>query len=99
MYQPMATESSELSFKFRGLKKLREYRIYNDLKELPQLVKDPKVLLSFFTAFLYWVILAFRLSSLRRGQKIAFGTVLVLAFLLVTLMSSHYLPAGLGKTF
>lgn len=78
----------------------------SDLKELPQLAKDPKVLLSFFTAFLYWVILAFRLSSLRRGQKIAFGTVLVLAFLLVTLMSSHYLPAGqaglpadLGKSF
>jgi ABC-type uncharacterized transport system permease subunit len=71
----------------------------SDLKELPQLVKDPKVLLSFFTAFLYWVILAFRLSSLRRGQKIAACTVLVLVFLLVTLMSSHYLPAGVGKAF
>ena len=71
----------------------------NNLRELGEVLKDPKVILSFFTCFLYWVVLSFRLSSLRRGQKIAAGTVVVFLFLLVTLMSSYYAPSGFHKGF
>lgn len=52
------------------------------LKELGALAHDPKVMLSYVTCILYWLILSLRLSKLRRGQKIALSTVVVFAFLL-----------------
>ena len=70
-----------------------------DLKELTQVLQDPKVILSILTCLMYWVILSLRLSALRRGQKIAVGTVLLFALLLVTLMSSYYAPSGFHKGF
>lgn len=70
-----------------------------DMKELAQVLHDPKVILSFLTCLMYWVILGLRLSALRRGQKIAVGTVLLFALLLVTLMSSAYAPSGFHRGF
>lgn len=66
-----------------------------DMKELGEVLKDPKVVLSFLTCLLYWVVLSFRLSALRRGQKIAVGTVLVFALLFVT----FFAPSGFHKGF
>ncbi|MGH7198010.1 MAG: hypothetical protein ACREH5_04625, partial [Candidatus Omnitrophota bacterium] len=70
-----------------------------EMRELGSVLKDPKVALSFLTCLLYWVILAFRLSALRRGQKIAVGTLLVFALLFVTLLSSTYAPSEFHKGF
>ena len=53
--------------------------------------KDPKVLLSFITCFFYWLIFSFRLFTLRRGHKIAIGTLLSTVLLVLTFVSSHYL--------
>ena len=61
-----------------------------EIQELSQVFKDPKVILSFFTCFMYWVVLATRLSNLKRGQKIAIGTLVVFVLLFSTLASSHY---------
>ncbi len=59
------------------------------LKELATILRDPKVVLSCVTCVLYWFILSLRLSSLRRGQKIALGTVIVF----VLLVGSYYAPS------
>jgi ABC-type uncharacterized transport system permease subunit len=71
----------------------------SNLNELHQAWTDPKVKLSFATAALYWVLLAFRMSALRRGQKIAIGTLLVFVALAATFFSTHALsvmaPRGL----
>ena len=64
-----------------------------NLKEFPGILKDPKVILSFLTGFMYWLVLGFRMSSLRRGQKIALGTILIFVLLCVTFMSAHYAPS------
>jgi len=48
---------------------------------LHELFKDPKVILSLLTGFFYWMIFGLRLLTLRRGQKIALGTLLVFALL------------------
>lgn len=60
-----------------------------DLRGLGQVLRDPRATLSFVTCFLYWLVLSFRLSALRRGQKIAAGTLIIFALLIVTWMSSH----------
>ncbi len=60
-----------------------------DQMVLAQVLKDKKVILSFATCFMYWGILTLRVSSMRRGQKIAIGTVLVFILLFVTIVSSH----------
>ena len=60
-----------------------------NLNELWQVLGDKKVILSFATCLMYWGILFLRFSSLRRGQKIAIGTVLVFILLFVTIVSSH----------
>ena len=64
--------------------------------EFQRLLKDPAVLLSLLTCFLYWVVFSFRASALRRGQKIAVGTVLIFLLLFVTYISL-YCPAGFHK--
>lgn len=69
------------------------------IQELSGAMKDPKVILSFVTCLLYWAILGFRFSTLRRGHKIAVGTVLVFALLFATMLSSLYCPAGIHKGF
>ena len=69
----------------------------SDIKELNGILKDPKVALSFLTCFLYWVIVSLRLSSLRRGQKIALGTLLVFVLLFVTFMSASVVPSSFHR--
>lgn len=70
-----------------------------ELREVGQILKDPKVTLSFLTCVMYWVVLSLRLSALKRGQKIAMGTVFIFIFLFVTLMSSVYSPSGFHRGF
>ena len=67
--------------------------------ELKQILKDPTVILSFLTCSIYWVILSFRFSALRRGQKIAISTVLVFALLFLTLLTSNIAPTGFHRGF
>ena len=69
----------------------------SDLREMGSLWRDPKVGLSFLTCFLYWVIVSLRLSSLRRGQKIAAGTLIVFVLLFFTFMSSYYAPSAFHR--
>ncbi len=66
-----------------------------DLKGLNEIFKDPKVILSFFTCFFYWLVFLVRLSAIRRGQKIAAGTVFAFLLLAVTFMSGHLAPAAI----
>ncbi len=72
----------------------------HDLQRLGPVLQDKKVILSLATCFMYWCILLLRVSSLRRGHKIAVGTVFVFILLFVTIVSSHDvtrytgLPAG-----
>lgn len=70
-----------------------------DLQRFEQIFKDPLAILSFITCILYWVILSLRASAIRRGQKIAAGTVLAFFLLIVTLMSSTFAPSGFHKGF
>jgi len=67
--------------------------------ELKQVLKDPTVVLSFLTCLMYWVILSFRFSTLRRGQKIAISTVLVFGLLFLTLLTSNVAPTGFHRGF
>ncbi|MEI8344843.1 MAG: cytochrome c biogenesis protein CcsA, partial [Candidatus Omnitrophota bacterium] len=64
-----------------------------DLQELNQVFTDRKVILSLVTCILYWAILLLRFSSLRRGQKIAIGTVHTFILLFFTVVCSH----GFGR--
>lgn len=64
----------------------------SQLRELGQAFRDVKVNLSFLTCLLYWVVLGFRLSSMRRGQKIAVGTLIIFALFFATILSSGYGP-------
>ena len=68
-----------------------------NLKELGQMLADKKVILSFATCLMYWGILFLRFSSLRRGQKIAIGTVCVFILLFVTIVSSHDVSRFAGR--
>ncbi len=68
-----------------------------DLREFGQIVRDPKVLLSLLTCLMYWMIVGLRISALRRGQKIAAGTLIVFLLLFVTMMSSYYAPSSFHR--
>ena len=68
-----------------------------NLKELGQWLGDKKVILSLATCLMYWGILFLRFSSLRRGQKIAIGTVFVFILLFVTIVSSHDVSRFAGR--
>ena len=70
-----------------------------DRQELMEVLKDPKVDLSFAACAAYWVILGLRLSSLRRGQKIAGGTVLVFILLFAILAGVYFTPQGFHKGY
>ncbi len=67
------------------------------LKGLSNLLADPKVLLSIWTCFLYWVVLGVRLSTLRKEQKIAMSTVALCIFLVLTLVSELGSRGGFHK--
>ncbi|PIU40112.1 MAG: hypothetical protein COT00_03420 [Candidatus Omnitrophica bacterium CG07_land_8_20_14_0_80_50_8] len=68
-----------------------------NIHELKHVLKDPTVVLSFLTCFMYWIILSFRFSAIRRGQKIAIGTVLALTLLFLILLSSNVTPTGFHR--
>lgn len=68
-----------------------------NMGEFREIFKDPKIWLSFLTCFMYWLVLTFRLSALRRGQKIAAGTLVIFALLIITWMSSYYAPSMFHK--
>lgn len=71
----------------------------SDLNALGELFHDPKVLMSLAACLFYGVILSFRLSALRRGQKIAASTVLLFALLLGTLFTSYVAPSTFHRGF
>lgn len=70
----------------------------HDLQGMSEIFRDPKVILSFFTCLLYWLVFLVRLSALRRGQKIAAGTVLAFGLLVVTFLSNHHAPMAIIGT-
>ena len=74
------------------------FRAHN-ISEMNLAVKDPNVLLSFLACLLYWVIFSLRLSAIRRGQKIAIGTLLVFILILAMLASPYYSPSGFHRGF
>jgi ABC-type uncharacterized transport system permease subunit len=59
------------------------------LNQLTDALKEPMVLLSFLTCFFYWVIFTFRASKIRRGKKIALGTLFIFILLVLTLVSFY----------
>ncbi len=69
------------------------------LRELKIIFHDPKVILSFITCFMYWVIVSLRGSSFSRGHKIAAGTLVVFVLVFLTLASNHYTPNAFGRGF
>jgi ABC-type transport system involved in cytochrome c biogenesis permease subunit len=71
----------------------------HERQEIADVLKDPKAPLSFLTCLFYGAVLAFRLSALRRGQKIAIGTLVMFALLFVTLMSSTVAPTEFHRGF
>ena len=68
-----------------------------DMRRIGELWKDSKVHLSILTCVMYWVVLTVRAGALRRGQKIAVGTLLIFMFLVATWMSSIYAPSAFHK--
>ena len=65
-----------------------------DLRELDSLWRDPRAILSLVTCLMIWALVSLRLSALRRGQKIALGTLFVFVLLSLTIASSHFLPGA-----
>jgi len=63
-----------------------------DLRELGALWRDPRAILSMVTCLLFWVIVSVRLSTLRRGQKMAVSTVIAFVLLSLAVASSHVVP-------
>ena len=63
---------------------------------LHKVLKEPQSLLVILVCLLYWVILGARITALRRGQKIAIGTLLVFLLLVLTVAGSGGL-AGFHK--
>ena len=59
---------------------------------LGTLFRLPKVPLSFVTCLMYWAVWAVRVSALRRGQKIAYSTLLLAGLLVVTFVSAYAVP-------
>lgn len=65
-----------------------------DLRELGELRRDPRAVLSLVACFLFWVIVSVRLSILRRGQKIALSTLIAFLLLSMAVVSSHIVPGA-----
>ena len=66
-----------------------------DLRELGSVLRDPKAVLSFLSCAMYWGIVSLRLSALRRGQKIAIGTLAVFLLLFLAIGSTHVAPGAI----
>ena len=64
------------------------------LPTLQNVFLDPIVIMSLLAVGLYWMLFALRVSSLRRGKRIALSTVAVFLFVVFTLGASTYCPAG-----
>ncbi len=62
----------------------------SDFAGILRALKEPTVILSMISCALYWVVLVVRASALRRGHKIAVGTLLVFVFILATLVSGPH---------
>lgn len=56
---------------------------------------DPKALLSLAGCLLCWVVVSIRLSAMRRGQKIAIGTLVAGIILLLAIGSVHVAPGAI----
>ena len=65
-----------------------------DLRELNNLWRDPRATLSLLTCIFFWVIVSVRLSTLRRGQKIAVSTVIAFILLSLAIASSYIVPGA-----
>ena len=65
-----------------------------DLRELNKLWLDPRAILSLVTCLFFWAIVSVRLSTLRRGQKIAVSTVIAFTLLSLAIVSSHIVPGA-----
>jgi ABC-type transport system involved in cytochrome c biogenesis permease subunit len=65
-----------------------------DLRALGGLWRDPRAILSLITCLLFWAIVSLRLSTLRRGQKIAASTLIVFLLLSLTIASSYVVPGA-----
>ncbi len=65
-----------------------------DLRELGDLWRDSRAVLSLVTCILFWVIVSVRVSTLRRGQKIAVSTLVAFSLLFLTLVSTHIVPGA-----
>jgi ABC-type uncharacterized transport system permease subunit len=68
-----------------------------DMQTLGVVFGEKKVVFSLATCLMYWGILAMRFSPMRRGQKIAVGTVFVFVMLFAAIVSAHDMsrwPAG-----
>ncbi len=63
-----------------------------DLRELNRLWHDPRAILSIVTCLFFWIIVSVRLSTLRRGQKIAVSTLIAFTLLTLAIASSHIVP-------
>ncbi len=60
------------------------------VQDLAAVIQDPKVVLSILGCLMFWMILLLRARQIRRGHKIAFGTVLVFLLLLATFSGGNY---------
>ena len=67
--------------------------------ELAAVLKDPKVTLSLTACLIYWVILSLRLLELKRGQKIAVGTLLTFALLFAVMGGMHHSALDFHKGY
>jgi ABC-type uncharacterized transport system permease subunit len=71
----------------------------SDIRAMGSIWRDLKVSLSFLTCFLLWVLAGVRITTIRRGQKIAVGTLIVFALLFLTFFSSYYAPSAFHQGF
>ena len=65
--------------------------------ELDRIIHDPTAMLSLIACSLYWVLLSLRVLELKRGRKIAIGTVLAFTLLFGTLVSTAYAPVAFHR--
>lgn len=69
----------------------------SDLRQLGLLRNDPKAMLSLVSCLLYWLVIGVRMSALRRGQKIAVGTLAVFLLLFLSIASAYIVPGALHR--
>lgn len=65
-----------------------------DLRELSNVWRDPRAMMSLAACGMFWAIISLRLSTLRRGQKIAAGTLIVFLLLFLSIASTYVAPGA-----